>query len=145
SSGAIFSISRFLSAALTMRKVERRASSRAFIAAVMSVWICSVRLMQGIIAAGLGTKLNHTVHRGAQSGVNPPFRRPSIRIRPPYAILAATPDFNWTHSNAAQESSLHSWTNADPSRGANCNGFIRHAPRSEEHTSELQSRGHLVC
>src|SRR5690625_5425257 len=25
------------------------------------------------------------------------------------------------------------------------NGIVRHATRSEEHTSELQSRGHLVC
>src|SRR3989442_10110986 len=33
-------------------------------------------------------------------------------------------------------------------RGAalsNFRGFLRHFPRSEEHTSELQSRPHLVC
>jgi len=48
SSGARFSISLFLNAALTMRRVESRNSSRARMAAVKSFWICSGIDMQGL-------------------------------------------------------------------------------------------------
>src|SRR5207253_8962896 len=36
------------------------------------------------------------------------------------------------------------WISSIPHRGAGC-GRAAPAMRSEEHTSELQSRGHLVC
>src|SRR5215208_4569501 len=32
-----------------------------------------------------------------------------------------------------------------PARPCHQSAAMSHAPRSEEHTSELQSRGHLVC
>src|SRR5690625_2267212 len=37
------------------------------------------------------------------------------------------------------------WANVQPHSGSSANLAVYSALRSEEHTSELQSRGHLVC
>src|SRR3974377_805915 len=91
SSGAIFSISLFLSAVLTMRRQERRASSFAFMASTMSFWIWSIKGMVSIIKpqddrGGHREPGGRQVRNRMQGGDAP---TPSYKVRVHYGSLAA--------------------------------------------------------
>src|SRR5690625_6663366 len=74
----------------------------------------------------------------------------------PYSLSPHHTSFFLSSTLGPPRSTLSPYTNALPISAAVCRGSVRgsllrrgsppaRVPRSEEHTSELQSRGHLVC
>src|SRR2546422_2329859 len=69
------------------------------------------------------------------------IRRPPRSTLFPYTTL-----FRSRHTGAAAARRRGSWPRSCQGAGPGCNGWHdRYRRRSEEHTSELQSRLHLVC
>src|SRR5437660_8510291 len=74
-----------------------------------------------------------------------------IRVRAPELSAAFSMVRNWIMIQRSAAFSTTSSSRQDLCRDTGRQGVMvtrspsRQAPRSEEHTSELQSRGHLVC
>src|SRR5439155_23190456 len=77
------------------------------------------------------------------------IQRPPTSTLFPYTTLfrshASRRTFRAVTAISFSEPRVRGWNPADAANDGTADECQAHAARSEEHTSELQSRGHLVC
>src|SRR5690625_5338251 len=103
------------------------------------------------LSCGVTSQRQYDSKIGSQRKYCPPSARPAHTTRSTHRTLSLRL-WNWPPNSNVRSRPWHPVWNSSNSSRTSVKGLVSGTPepcsgtsRSEEHTSELQSRGHLVC